>query len=595
MSASEAPRGWAKVTLGDICNFQAGNGFPTEMQGRSGQEYPFYKVRDVSIAWSAGSRFLLGTEHSLSESEAASIRAKPVPVGTVVFAKIGEALRLNRRALTTTPSLIDNNMMGMWADPELVDPLYLYLYSTITKFDTEARASVVPSIRKSDVSSLLFPLPPRAEQTRIVEKLEELLSELDAGIAELKAAQRKLAQYRQSLLKAAVEGALTADWRAARGEPEETGAELLQRILAERRARWEQKQLSKFAEQGKPPPNEWRAKYPEPVTSNMTDLPQLPGGWAWATVDQCAIDEDGITDGPFGSNLKSEHYTESGPRVIRLQNIGDGRFQDARAHISVKHYEKLKKHAVVDGDVVVAMLGEILPRACSVPAGIAPAIVKADCARVRINAALVRADFLVVALNSEPTRKQVERLIKGVGRPRINLGNIRSIPVPLPPKSEQLHILSMLSESLESCDVQRSAIEMGFSLSAAQRKNILKAAFAGQLVPQDPSDEPAGALLARVRAKRETYEKRPKGRKQKQQKEIAVVRKLIDVLAEADDWMPAQELFRRCGVADGAQTDQVEALYAELRSLEKAGRLAVEAVADSEGRKLYDRLKLQAA
>ncbi len=101
-------------------------------------------------------------------------------------------------------------------------------------------------------------------------------------MAELKAAQTKLAQYRQSLLKAAVEGALTAEWRA-KNQPTETGAQLLERILKERRARWEAKQLAKFEEQGKAPPKDWQAKYPEPVEPDTTDLPALPEGWVWAT------------------------------------------------------------------------------------------------------------------------------------------------------------------------------------------------------------------------------------------------------------------------------------------------------------------------
>jgi type I restriction enzyme S subunit len=124
----------------------------------------------------------------------------------------------------------------------------------------------------------------------------------------------------------------------------------------------------------------------------------------------------------------------------------------------------------------------------------------------------------------------------------------------------------------------------------------LRAAFAGQLVPQDPEDEPASVLLERIRAEREEQDKQPKVRKNIQKKEIVtVVRKLIDVLAEAGDWLPAQEAFRRCGLADGALTDQIESIYAELRILDKAGRLAVEAVTDGQGRKLHDRLKLLAS
>ncbi|MCB2301234.1 hypothetical protein LGR50_00500, partial [Acinetobacter baumannii] len=106
----------------------------------------------------------------------------------------------------------------------------------------------------------------------------------DAGVAELKTAQKKLGQYRQSLLKAAVEGSLTADWRS-KHKPVETGAQLLERILQERRARWEAKQLARFSEQGKTPPKDWQKKYPEPVRPDTTNLPGLPEGWIWASVD----------------------------------------------------------------------------------------------------------------------------------------------------------------------------------------------------------------------------------------------------------------------------------------------------------------------
>jgi type I restriction enzyme S subunit len=153
----------------------------------------------------------------------------------------------------------------------------------------------------------------------------------------------------------------------------------------------------------------------------------------------------------------------------------------------------------------------------------------------------------------------------------------------------------MIDGALDAVVEQEAAIEHSLKQSAAQRKNILKTAFSGQLVPQDPNDEPANVLLARIRAERVERDRQPKVRKTKPKKEIAaMVSKLIDVLAEAGDWVPAQEAFRRCGVADGALTDQLEALYAELRALDKTGRLAVEAVTDAQGRKLHDRLKLLA-
>jgi len=369
--------------------------------------------------------------------------------------------------------------------------------------------SNINNIKSSELATHLVPIAPLAEQTRIVEKLEELLSDLDAGVAELKVAQKKLKQYRQSLLKAAVEGALTADWRAERvrrGEVSESGEQLLARILTERRARWEAKQLAKFKAQNKTPPQGWKDKYPEPVQLDASELPELPKGWVWASVDQCALDESAITDGPFGSNLKTSHYQEAGPRVIRLKNIGDGVFVDAHAHIAHSHYARLKKHAVEENDLVVAMLGEVLPRACIVPAGVSPAIVKADCARIRLNQEVLNPSLLNAQLNAQPTRDRVVGLVKGIGRPRINLGHIRAIPVALCAKDEQMAIKLALFEAEQSANQLFVEIELALKKSATQRKNILKAAFSGQLVPQDPNDEPASVLLERIRAERAARE-----------------------------------------------------------------------------------------
>jgi type I restriction enzyme, S subunit len=324
------PSSWELTTIDEVCEFHAGAGFPTQMQGQSGGTYPFYKVKDVSVAWNEKSKTLLDTEHSLSAQQAASIGAKPLPVGALVFAKIGEALRLNRRALVARPALIDNNLMGLSASPQALAKDYLFWYSIITKFDTDARASVVPSIRKSDVGTLKIPLPPLTEQTRIVEKLEELLSDLDAGVAELKAAQKKLTQYRQSLLKAAVEGALTAEWRK-HNRTAESGAQLLERILKERRARWQAKQLAKFNEQGKSAPKDWQDKYPEPVKPDTTDLPQLPEGWVWASVEQIASDEQ-------YSLYRSVRKQSEGFRLSRIRRAAGVRSEySIRAIRWIKH------------------------------------------------------------------------------------------------------------------------------------------------------------------------------------------------------------------------------------------------------------------
>ncbi|EOD8932028.1 restriction endonuclease [Pseudomonas aeruginosa] len=539
-------------------------------------------------------------------TEAKALTLSQAPSRAKQLLRAGDVLvsmtRPNLNAVALVPEQLDGAigstgfhvLRSRWLRPEFLLRL-VQSQRFVDEMSALVQGALYPAVRPKDISAFTFVFETPAQQTRIVAKLDELLSDLESGVAELKNAQKKLAQYRQSLLKAAVEGALTAEWRA-KNTPSETGAQLLERILLERRARWETTQLTKFAENGRTPPKGWQKKYSEPAQPNTVDLPVLPEGWVWASLDQCSLDEAAITDGPFGSNLKSSHYQETGPRVIRLQNIGDGMFVDAKAHISKDHYEKLKKHAVEKDDLVVAMLGEVLPRACIIPQGVSPAIVKADCARVRLNTTLVIPYVVMSQLNSKPVRDVVLKFVKGIGRPRINLGHIRSIPLAVCSMEEQREIEKVLVKAETSIKEQLKAIDLSLKQSAAQRQSILRAAFAGKLVPQDPNDEPASALLDLIRSERAERAKKPKVRRIKKNKEIATVaNELRDVLAEAGDWMSAQDAFRLCGVINGTLTERVEELYAELRKLDVVEkRLEVKPELDSQGRKIGDLLKLKA-
>ena len=137
----------------------------------------------------------------------------------------------------------------------------------------------------SFLENATIPVAPFAEQQRIIDAVDELLSDVDAGVAALHRVQKKLAQYRAAVLKAAVEGALTEDWRGQHSHSESAHV-LLTRILDDRRSRWEQDQLLKFASAEKEPPKQWKAKYKEPVTPDTSKLPVLPSGWCWTTLDQ---------------------------------------------------------------------------------------------------------------------------------------------------------------------------------------------------------------------------------------------------------------------------------------------------------------------
>ena len=187
-------------------------------------------------------------------------------------------------------------------------------------------------------------------------------------------------------------------------------------------------------------------------------MSHLPPGWDLVSLNDLQADEPrAITDGPFGSSLTSAHYTKHGPRVVRLQKIGDGRFVDAHAHISHQHFESLRAHEVLAGDLLVASLGDDPPRACLAPSTLGPAIVKADCIRARL-APSVDPRWVLYALQTPAVRKWASEKMYGVGRPRLGLKTIRAISIPLPPLDEQRRIVEILEDHLSHLDAAERTV-----------------------------------------------------------------------------------------------------------------------------------------
>lgn len=490
----------------------------------------------------------------------------------------------------TRPALLNQRVCKITPTEQHYDKrlLSLALPGYLAAINANTPSVTVKHLSSKTIGEIELPLPPRTEQTRIVAKLEELLSDLDAGVAELKASQKKLGQYRQSLLKAAVEGALTAEWRA-KNTPAESGARLLERILQKRRARWETKQLAKFKEQGKTPPKDWQKKYPEPVQPDTTGLPELPQGWVWASVDQ-------LSESVRNGMSKTPNTSQRGFRIFKINAVRPMAVNfEAIKHIELDEAEAAG-YWVEKGDVLatryngsVDLLG-VFALVREVPE---PSLYPDKLIRMKPMIGASLGAWMEVCGNVGHSRKHlVSRVKTTAGQTGISGEDLKRTPIPLAPAGEQEAALAILDERLEAISELERSAEFGLKQSTAQRQNILRAAFAGELVPQDPNDEPASVLLDRIRAERAERAKQPKPRKTKPKEIATVVSQLIDVLAEAGDWVPSQEAFRRCGVADGALTERIEELYAELRKLDKAGRLAVKAVTDAQGRKLYDKLKL---
>ncbi len=164
---------WPVKLLGDVGDFRAGFGFPNSFQGKKSGDYPFAKVGDISTVARAGEKYISAAGNYLDEHELKTVKARPVPVGTIVFAKIGEAISQNFRAITAVEMLIDNNAMGLVPDPQMVDLDYLYHFMCGLDLYRYAGATTVPSLRKSVLEGIEIPLPPLPEQKRIAAILDK--------------------------------------------------------------------------------------------------------------------------------------------------------------------------------------------------------------------------------------------------------------------------------------------------------------------------------------------------------------------------------------------------------------------------------------
>lgn len=570
------PAGWVWSTLGEITKINPGVDINEITEETLVSFVPMAAVEAIS-----------GKMDSTSARPLREVRRgfTAFQTGDVLFAKITPSMENGKSAVAR--KLISGIGFGSTEfhvlRPEVgIEANLIRYYLSQEQFRREARSKMTGTAGQMRVPTAFidnhpFPLAPQNEQKRIATKLDELFSQLDSALEALQAARARVKAYRMTSLTAAISGVLSASWREesrAANETPEDAQGLLACILGEHRTHWEEEQRAKHAAKTKSQKKllddeSWKTKYPTPAAPDTRTLPDLPNGWCWATIEQLAAPEaNAITDGPFGSNLKSEHYTITGPRVIRLQNIGDGIFRDEYAHISSEHFERLHRHEIFAGNLVIAALGERPPRSCIVPEAVGRAVVKADCIKFKTSPH-ISAKYVNFVLNAETTRERATKLLHGVGRPRLNLGEIKSIAIPLPPRAEQEYIVAEVEERLTVAAQGEAALDANEKRVKALRQSILKRAFTGELVPPNPDDEPAGVLLecirnarivAQIQAKKEQQRRRPR-QKQKTMKTSKQRKPLADTLNEAEGPLTPEELF----TAAGFTWETVDEFYAELR------------------------------
>lgn len=184
----------------------------------------------------------------------------------------------------------------------------------------------------------------------------------------------------------------------------------------------------------------------------------LPEGWAVAPLGSL-LEPGGLFDGPFGSSLKTSDYTESGVRVIRLENLSNLRFvAEKRTFISHAKYATLQKHTIVEGDVLVGSFIDGMVRVCLLPRVDTPAIAKADCFCVRLRRDFIDPRFVVYQLGTLRTRNALVEEIHGATRPRITTKQLRDFSVLVCPIPEQHRIVAKIEELLGQVDAARQRL-----------------------------------------------------------------------------------------------------------------------------------------
>ncbi len=506
-SATNLPAGWVSTRLGDLYTFEYGKSLIKGARAADGI-YPVY-----------GSSGIVGMHDQYLIEGPAIIIGRKGAAGSVHYS-------------TDNPWPIDTTYY-VQDDKNLYLKFSCYLFRSLNLAKLET-STAIPGLNRNHAYDETVLLPPLNEQHRIVTKIEELFSELDKGIENLKTAQSQLKVYRQALLKHAFEGKLTAQWRAERhakqsvapakagaqplndmdsrlppafarvtgnDKPLETADTLLKRIQQERAQRYQQ-QLADWEFSGKQGSKPKPPKTLPPLSAEeLAELPELPEGWVYSYLADL---------GDLGRG-KSKHRPRNDPRLFGgvYPFIQTGEVKSANRIIrqysqTYSDFGLQQSKLWPTGTLCITIAANIAETAFLGFNGCFPDSVVGFSAFKKIILPEY-VDFFIQA-----ARMRIEAYAPATAQKNINLETLENLVVPYCYLAEQKQILNILEERFSVIDQLDQTITTALQQAEALRQSILKKAFSGQLVPQDPNDEPASELLARIRAERDAPSAKPK-------------------------------------------------------------------------------------
>ncbi|MBN1641969.1 MAG: restriction endonuclease subunit S [Anaerolineae bacterium] len=534
MSGDEAlsiPSGWVETTIGVIT-------LPIEKVKPEQDPQQLFTYLDISSLDNQLSRVVEPKVYRGSEAPSRArqlVRARDTLFSTV---------RTYLRNIAMVPDAYDGQVastgFSVLRGATGIEPRYLYYYALTDEFVDSLselqRGTSYPAVRDSDVRRQMIPLAPTKEQRRIVDAIEAQFSRLDAAVAALERAKANLERYRASVLQAACEGRLVpteADLARAEGRDYEPADVLLQRILAERRRRWEEAEWERQVERAKkkaaqalrkakglparirdlapeewggipeeeyarylPRNGKWKHKYDEPEPPDTEGLPDLPEGWVWATVDQ-------IGEVRLGRQRSPRHH--QGPHMRPYLRAANATWEGVDlSDVSEMNFppDDLETYRLQKDDILLA-------EASGSPGEVGKPFIWEeqieDCCfqntLIRVRLYRLPPEYVWLYFLSSALTGRFGEIAKGVGIHHLGSSRLSVYAVAVPPEAEQMRIVQEAHRRWSLAHAVRASAQSDLIRAHRLRQSVLKCAFEGRLVPQDPDDEPASALLARIHAR----------------------------------------------------------------------------------------------
>jgi type I restriction enzyme S subunit len=418
--------------------------------------------------------------------------------GDVVFAKITPCMENGKGAVATG---LQNGIGCGTTELHVIrplggiDPHYVYRFLAQSSVRRAAKENFTGTagqarVPTSFIEELELPLAPLAEQRRIVAKLEKLLGQVDACQQRLVKLPTLLKRFRQSILAVACSGRLTADWREENPDAE-PATELFVKLTAERERRYEA-ECKQAEDAGKrKPKNHDTNKRSRNLVNNLPDVPET---WGYYRLEElCHL----ITDGTH----KTPQYQSKGVPFLSVKNVRPFLVRDADIKfISEEEHQWINSRCNPEsGDILYTKVGATFGYAAVVELDYKFSIFVSLALLKPVNPFFSSA-FAELLMNSELIFQQARERISGSGTPDLHLVEIRDFRAPLPPLAEQQEIVRRVEGLFALADQLELRLAKARGQVDKLTPSLLARAFAGKLVPQDPTDEPAEKLLARIKA-----------------------------------------------------------------------------------------------